>query len=63
MFTNIHKQNIFRGLSSKQSVLLTHGDSVDRVAEGFKAVANSGPLVAAISNDSSRIFYCNVFCH
>lgn len=27
-------------------VLLTHGDSVDKVADGFKVVAQSGNIVA-----------------
>lgn len=27
-------------------MLLTHGDSVDKVAEGFKVVAQSGNIIA-----------------
>jgi len=33
-------------LATEQSVLLTHGDSVDTLAEGFKEVARSGTTVA-----------------
>lgn len=40
----------------KQEVLLTHGDSIDKVAEGFKVVATSGNLVAAIANDKLRLY-------
>ena len=36
----------FRGLKKEQEVLLTHGDSLDGVAEGFKAIAHSGSLIA-----------------
>ncbi len=37
-------------------MLLTHGDSVDHVAEGFKSVAKSGDLVAAIANEKDHIY-------
>lgn len=37
---------LFRGLQSEQEVLLTHGDSIDRVASGLKIIARSGDLVA-----------------
>ena len=37
---------IFRGLSAKETVLLTHGDSIDKVAKSFKVIAKSGDLVA-----------------
>ena len=36
----------FRGLQSDQEVLLTHGDSIDRVASNLKIIAKSGDLVA-----------------
>ena len=35
-----------RKLTSNQEVLLTHGDSITQVADGFKAVAHSGSCVA-----------------
>ena len=37
---------LFKGLSDKEEVLLTHGDSVINVAEGFKATAHSGSIIA-----------------
>ena len=37
-----------RGLDTKQMVLLTHGDSIDKVAEGFTSIAKSGDLIAGI---------------
>ena len=36
----------FRGLQPEQEVLLTHGDSIDRVASNLKIIAKSGDLVA-----------------
>uniref|UniRef100_A0A8C4NJW8 GMP synthase [glutamine-hydrolyzing] n=3 Tax=Eptatretus burgeri TaxID=7764 RepID=A0A8C4NJW8_EPTBU len=48
--------SIFRGLQKEEEVLLTHSDSVDKVADGFKVVAQSGNLVAAIANDSKKLF-------
>ena len=43
---DIHLLDIFRGLQSEQEVLLTHGDSIDRVASGLKVIAKSGDIVA-----------------
>jgi len=47
---------LFKGLEKEQEVLLTHGDSVDKVAEGFTAVAHSGNLIAAIANEEKRLY-------
>lgn len=33
-------------MQSEQEVLLTHGDSIDRVASNLKIIAKSGDLVA-----------------
>lgn len=38
----------FRGLQKEETVLLTHGDSVDKVADGFKVVAQSGNVIAGM---------------
>lgn len=38
-----------RGLQKEEPVLLTHGDSVDKVADGFKVVAQSGNIIAGRS--------------
>lgn len=37
---------LHRGLQKEELVLLTHGDSVDKVADGFKVVAQSGNIIA-----------------
>jgi GMP synthase (glutamine-hydrolysing) len=41
---------LFSGLEPQQHVLLTHGDSVDTVATGYRVVGMSGELVTAIEN-------------
>lgn len=47
---------IFKGLNNKEMVLLTHGDSVDKVAPGFKTVGASGNIIAAIANEKNRLY-------
>lgn len=47
---------IFKGLAKKQQVLLTHGDSIEKVADGFKSVGTSGSLVTAIANENSHVY-------
>merc|ERR1719277_1792450 len=47
---------LFAGLDKKQRVLLTHGDSVDKVAEGFRTIARSGALCAGIGCDRRKLF-------
>lgn len=37
---------VLRGLQKEELVLLTHGDSVEKVADGFKVVAQSGNIIA-----------------
>mmetsp|Transcript_30058 Transcript_30058/g.85895 ORF Transcript_30058/g.85895 Transcript_30058/m.85895 type:complete len:691 (-) Transcript_30058:33-2105(-) len=47
---------IFAGMDTRQRVLLTHGDSVDRVAPGFRVVARSGVLCAGIGCEDKKLF-------
>lgn len=47
---------LFKGLAQTQDVLLTHGDSVTQLPEGFKTIAKSGNLIAGIEN-SIKHFY------
>jgi len=47
---------LFKGMSKKQEVLLTHGDSLDRVADQFRVVGTSGPIVTSIANEKSRLY-------
>jgi len=50
------KSNLFKGLAKRQQVLLTHGDSIDKVADNFKVIGTSGNLVTAIANDKTRLY-------
>ena len=45
-----------RYLGPRQAVLLTHGDSIDKLAEGFRVVGKSGNITAAIANEKLRIY-------
>ena len=47
---------IFCGLSGDQEVLLTHGDSIEELAESCQAVAHSGSFIAAIQHKSLQIY-------
>ncbi|KAL9971293.1 hypothetical protein ACROYT_G023801 [Oculina patagonica] len=47
---------LFRGLQSEQEVLLTHGDSIDRVASNLRVIARSGDLVAGIEDESRKLY-------
>ena len=48
---------LFKSLEKKQNVLLTHGDSIDKVADNFKVIATSkSGLVSGIGNDKQNIY-------
>lgn len=47
---------LFKGMKKDQLVLLTHGDSVDKVAKDFKSIASSGKIVAGISNEKMNLY-------
>lgn len=47
----------FSGLQRTQDVLLTHGDSIERVCDKFKICAtSSSDIVAGIYNEQARIY-------
>ncbi|KAK3599124.1 hypothetical protein CHS0354_016386 [Potamilus streckersoni] len=48
--------SLFKNLDKDQEVLLTHGDSIDQIAEGFQTIAQSGKLVAGISNVEKKLY-------
>ncbi len=44
-------------MSKKQDVLLTHGDSIDKVADNYKVIATSkSGVIAGIGNDKTNIY-------
>ncbi len=47
---------LFFGLSSREKVLLTHGDSLGEVASGYEIIATSGAIVAAIQKLDQKHF-------
>jgi hypothetical protein len=38
--------HLIRGLDINQEVLLTHGDSINQVADSFKTIGTSGNFIA-----------------
>ena len=47
---------LFDGIGAKTEVLLTHGDSVDKLPGGFKVIATSGALTAGIADASRKLY-------
>ncbi|CAG9799078.1 unnamed protein product [Chironomus riparius] len=48
---------LFSGLQSSQTVLLTHGDSIENVCDKFKVCATSSSnIIAGIYNEQARIY-------
>lgn len=45
-----------RGLDKTQLVLLTHGDSIDKIADNFRPIAQSGSFCAGIYNEKLRLY-------
>lgn len=57
-FTNITidpTSAIFDGLESEQTVLMSHGDSITKLAPGFRSIANSDGIVAGIASVENPI--------
>ena len=52
------KSNLFMcmGMAKRQKGLLTHGDSIDKVADIFKVVGTNGNLVTTIANEKTRLY-------
>ncbi|XP_019864567.1 GMP synthase [glutamine-hydrolyzing] isoform X2 [Aethina tumida] len=47
---------LFKGLEKNQQVLLTHGDSLDKVADNFKSIAQSSSFCAGICNEKLNLY-------
>ena len=47
---------LFANLDTSQAVLMSHGDSVTKLAAGFKTTATSGNIVAAIENPERKLY-------
>jgi GMP synthase (glutamine-hydrolysing) len=56
-FINVKKESkLFEGLEKKEQVLMSHGDIVENVAQGFEIIAYSGNIPAAIQNTDKKIY-------
>lgn len=49
-------KSFVRGLEKEQMVLLTHGDSIDRVADNFHITARSSNFIAGIASDKMNLY-------
>lgn len=47
---------LFEGLSSREQVLMSHGDSVTELPEGFRSVGHSGEVIVAMCNESRGLY-------
>lgn len=47
---------LFLGLKPEEEALLTHGDTVNNIAETFRSVATSGDIIAGIANEKLNIY-------
>ncbi|KAH6934598.1 hypothetical protein HPB50_025506 [Hyalomma asiaticum] len=47
---------LFKGMDKEEEALLTHGDSIDKPAENFKIIAQSGTTIAAIANEKMKLY-------
>ncbi|XP_008216297.1 GMP synthase [glutamine-hydrolyzing] [Nasonia vitripennis] len=47
---------LYKDLEKDQMVLLTHGDSIDKVADCFRVTARSSNFVAAIANEKLNLY-------
>lgn len=47
---------IFEGLDKKQQVLMSHGDTVKVLPEGFKIIGESGDAIAAVGNEEKKMY-------
>jgi len=53
----IDKKPLFEGLESSTTVWMSHGDQVEKMPEGFKALANTSTCpFAAFGNDERKIY-------
>ena len=56
VITTIKEARLFEGLERRQDVLMSHGDTVDQVAEGFTVTADSDGLIAAMENPARKMY-------
>ncbi|XP_044758111.1 GMP synthase [glutamine-hydrolyzing] isoform X1 [Coccinella septempunctata] len=47
---------LFKGLDKMQTVLLTHGDSIDKLGDNFRSIAQSSSFCAGIFNEKLHLY-------
>ncbi|XP_025836506.1 GMP synthase [glutamine-hydrolyzing] isoform X2 [Agrilus planipennis] len=47
---------LFKGMNKTQTVLLTHGDTIDKIADNFKSIAQNGSFCVGIYNEKLRLY-------
>ncbi len=47
---------LFAGLAEREPMLMSHGDSVEELADGFRVVAESEDAVGAIADEERRLY-------
>lgn len=52
----VEQSPLFAGLDSRQRVLMSHGYTVDKLADGFQSIADSSGLIAAIEHPERRLY-------
>ena len=48
--------DLFKDMQRTQTVLLTHGDSIDRIASNYRVIATSPNSIAAIQHTTKKIY-------
>lgn len=51
-----NKMPIFKDMEETQKVLMSHGDTVKNVPNGFEVIAKSGDAIAGIGNKEKRLY-------
>ncbi len=56
-----HRSSLFKGLSKATPVWMSHGDRIEKIPAGFRAIAKTGNSPAAAIQDAKRRFYALQF--
>lgn len=59
----VHFFSASRGMKKEQNVLLTHGDSVSKVADGLKVIATHGKVIVGEFLSEFTDFLHNLHCY
>lgn len=54
--TTFSDNPLFKDIDSEQQVWMSHGDSVNKLPEGFEIIGKHGDFVSAIANDETKIY-------